>query len=504
MAVPAVIGYMPLCVTPRSNVCDEQGVGQWPMWKRFDSVKAIVDQYIDEPYRDFLALPYHEIDKLKAEELFYWYTPRCDTVYACMNRMGDDRDYYREVFDKTMAHYQAAVAKLKSEGKNEDANFLQLSLKYAGVSEGNIYCGDGRVVVTVWGMRPKPGHNIGESKLFSELLPEVEMHNVQFELGHLGNTKSPIMLKKRHGSKIFAHQVPQVDVREGYECTGWDKNPVGAEVTGDLLFSAQYRELKKVEEPIAKHIVRFFTPDNQLIKKLEVEHGKRVELDEIPHLPTIEGVLCPSWDGDPLNDIINAERDYKAQPAIQKEPPVKHTVRFLAPDKHVILQMQVEQGTLLSSAQVPQLPVVDGRICPSWDADPLAKVIAADTDFTAMLPVQKPENKMMHTVRFLDSGGEEMLRTQVEHGGHLQQNQVPDVPIVDGKRRGKWSPNPTKQTIKSDTDFVLRTRRAWCWPWSVGHTIRRGFWRWLLRIVLFLLFVILVLNIVYRCNPCSQ
>ena len=58
MPAPSVKGYMALCVTPRSKVCDEQGIGQWPMWKRFDSIKAIVDQYVDEPYRSFFAMPY--------------------------------------------------------------------------------------------------------------------------------------------------------------------------------------------------------------------------------------------------------------------------------------------------------------------------------------------------------------------------------------------------------------------------------------------------------------
>ena len=529
MAVPAVKGYMPLCVTPRSNVCDEQGVGQWPMWKRFDSVKAIVDQYIDEPYRDFLALPYHEIDKLKAEELFYWYTPRRDTAFMRMSRTGDDLDYYKGILADTMERYQSAIKKLQSEGKAEEANFLQLSLKYAGESEDNIYCGDGRVVATVWGMRQRPSNNMGESKLVTELLPEVEIHTVRFELGSLGSTTKTTALKKSHGSRIYAHQVPPVSPKDGYECIGWDCDPIGAEVTDDLLFSAQYRELPKEETPTPqkeekpsdekpkdnnvplKHQVRFLSPDNLVIKELSIEHGKQIMPGDVPQLPAVDGVLCPSWDGDPLNDTINQDCDYTALMPKKAEVPT-HTIRFLAPDGHVISQSQVEHGTTISQAQIPPLPVLDGMICPAWDSNPLGMVVNADHDFVARQPLSVVEGKIeetdgtdrMHIARFLNPDGSEMKRIQVEHGNRISPDQIPALPVVDGASYTGWSPNPAKKVIKHDTDFTPRNRRSWRWVWTWGDRAGSGFWRWILRILLFLLLVLLVLYIMYLSNPCSK
>lgn len=534
MPAPAVKGFMPLCVTPRSRVCDEQGVGQFPMWKRFDSIRGIVNQYIDEPYRSFFAFPYHEVDKLKAEELFYWYTPRCNTSYTRMSRTGDDYEYYKQILSDTIAHYHFVVSKLKREGKTNDANFLELSLKYAGDSEDNVYCGDGRVVTTMWGMRPRQVQKTEESKLSIELAPELEMHTVQFNLGSLGSTDSSITLKKCHGSIIYQNQVPQVNVKDGYQFTGWNKNPVDVEVTEDLLFIAEYREIPKeekpvidspekdvaqgeqpqeispiddktkTEEPVPSHHVRFLTPDSLVIKELNVEHGKRILPGYVPQLPIVDGELCPAWDGDPLNDIINGDRDYRAfKPKVAVK--ALHIVRFHAPDGSVLSQAQVIDGEKLSQTQVPPLPVVNGKICPSWDTNPLAEVINTDRDFTAKQPQEAVEEiveEKRHTVRFLNPDGSEVKKTQVLHGQHLQPDQIPSLPTFEGKDNVKWSPNPLNQVIKHDTDFIIRKSRSWHWPWRYG--VRHGFWRWLLYIALFLLLVFLVLYIMYLNDPCSR
>ena len=369
MSVPAVKGYMPLCVTPRSQVCDEQGVGQWPMWKRFDSVKAIVDQYVNEPYRDFFAMPYHEVDKMKSEELFYWYTPRRNIKYLRLSQTGDDYGHYKQLLNETLAHYHFVVDRLKSEGKIDEANFLQLSLKYAGESEDSVYCGDGRVVATVWGMRPRQGYDMGSSKLESDLFPPPELHTIQYDLGGLGITQDSTRLKKSHGTRIFAHQSPQITASDGYEFIGWDRDPANAEVNSDLLFTAQYKKVPTTVLPQPKppqkdktpqiHHVRFLMPDGNIIKELDVEHGERILPGLVPQLPSINGVLCSAWDSDPLNDIINADRDYTAIRPTTTERPL-HIVRFLTPSGDVLSQFQVEHGTQLTQAQVPPLPMVDG------------------------------------------------------------------------------------------------------------------------------------------------
>lgn len=521
MPTPAVKGYMPLCVTPRSQVCDEQGIGQWPMWKRYDSIKGIVNQNIDEQYRNFLAMPYHEIDKLKAEELFYWFTPRCETIYTRLSRTGDDHDYYKDILDQTLKHYESIVDKLKKNGKLEESNFLQLSLKYAGKSEDNVYCGDGHVVATVWGMCPRQESGHSASKISTELLPDVEMHTVKFELGNLGTADRPTVLKKSHGSMVLAKQVPQVSVKTGYECIGWDKEPEGVEVLNDLVFTALYKEHStsnqkddikdpEREKPITdisknKCHVRFLTPDNLVIKEVDIEQGMHIMPGDVPQLPIVDGIVCPSWDGDPLNDIINANRDYKAVLPQKPEMPT-HAVRFLDPEGKVISQTKVAHGATIPSTMIPPLPVVEGKVCPAWSPDPKEAIINSDCDFVA----EKPHtdggggDQEEHTVRFLNDTGEELTHTRVPHGGYLREDQIPPLPVDGEKKTTKWSPDPTKHAITHDTDFEVRKGSKWHWPWSWGRKSGRTSWRWLFYIILFLLLVFLVLYIMYRINPCSK
>lgn len=343
MTAPSVKGYMPLSVTLRSKVCDEQGVGQWPMWKRYDSVKGIVDQYIDEPYREFLALPYYDIDKQKAEEYFYWYTPRSNTTYCRLSMTGDDHEYYKRLLNETINHYKAAIDNLNKEGKFEEANFLKLSLKYAGDSEHNVYCGDGRVVATVWGMRPRSGLDMGDSILIKDLFPDKEIHTVKYDLGEHGITSDQTTLKKSHDSKIYEYQVPHVVANDGYVFTGWNREPIGAAVTADLLFVAQYDKQTtdktndiggnitdkppvgtdehvsgKPEDKKIMHNVRFLTPDRKVISEFEVEHGARLIAGMIPPLPLFDGNVCNAWDTNPIGESINTNRDFIAVPTQNK------------------------------------------------------------------------------------------------------------------------------------------------------------------------------------------
>lgn len=400
MPAPSVKGYMPLSVTPRSLVCDEQGVGQWPMWKRFDSVKAIIDQYIDEPYRNFLARPEFDVDRQKAEEYFFWYTPRCDSSFIRLSSSGDDHNYYSNLLKETLSHYHSAVERLKADGKAEEASFLELSLKHAGESEDNVYCGDGLVVATAWGMRQRQGVDLGDSKLESVLDPPSELHSVRFNLGDNGTTKGRTLLKKGHGTRLFDHQVPQVTPKNGFQFDGWQPDPRTTLIDDDMSFEAQYTKIHSqppqppqppqtppTVPPAAPttHHVRFLSPSGDVLKEIEVDHGQQILPGLIPQLPVVDGLLCPAWDGNPLSDTITADRDYKALAPPKPELPLR-TVRFLNPDKEVLSQFQVAEGARLSQSLIPPLPVIDGQTCPGWDTDPLSVVINSDRDFVARKP----------------------------------------------------------------------------------------------------------------------
>lgn len=511
MSAPVVIGYMPLCVTPRSKVCDEQGIN-WPMWQLYADVMAIVEQYVDQRYRKFLAMPVYEDDPMQNEERFYWFTPSSNNPYRRLSQMGDEHDHYKAVLKETLDHYQKVMEQLEREGRTEDAEYLRLSLKYAGDCEELVYCGDEHVVATLWGMRPRTGRDVDPAVVSKDIGVMEKLCSVKFDFAGHGDQ---IEMKIMQGSKISAAQVPSPVEVDGYDFVGWDSEPEGAEVKDDMMFTAQYRELSShedekplvyppVDSPVDSpvdppmpitHRVRFLMPDGIVIRELAVNHNEMIPPGQIPQLPFYDATPCPAWDSDPLRDVINRDIDYKAllPQAPPPPPPIeKHKVRFLMPDGVVISEIMVPHGGQILPDQVPSLPVINGIVCSSWNADPLDDFIFTDKDYTALAPVVIKT----HTVRFLTPDGDEVSRVQVEHGNRLTNSQIPTLPVIKGKLCRKWSPNPHKEVINKDTDFIARKRCGWHWP-----LIKSGFWRWLLRVLLFLLLLFLVLYIIQLFNP---
>lgn len=70
--------------------------------------------------------------------------------------------------------------------------------------------------------------------------------------------------------------------------------------------------------PVKLHRVRFLAPDGSMLIETWCNHGQHLFKHQIPHLPTFNGKVCSSWDGNPNNDIINADKDYRA---IASQPP---------------------------------------------------------------------------------------------------------------------------------------------------------------------------------------
>ena len=68
----AIIGKIVLCSTSRSKVCDEQGIGKYPLWTKYLSLESIVAQHIPEQYRSFFSQPQSVKDS--GEEEIFWHT----------------------------------------------------------------------------------------------------------------------------------------------------------------------------------------------------------------------------------------------------------------------------------------------------------------------------------------------------------------------------------------------------------------------------------------------
>ena len=133
-----------ICFTEVSDFTDFQGVGSDPLYKRFDSVKAVMRSCIDEKYIGFLAEPLYNAN----EDIIDWYVDQWEEHPRRLTELtGAERAHYQQIKDETVQHYRNAALKLE----NTDLMILAGVLKY--IPDEAIFCYDDKVVLICWGMR---------------------------------------------------------------------------------------------------------------------------------------------------------------------------------------------------------------------------------------------------------------------------------------------------------------------------------------------------------------
>lgn len=125
------------------------------------------------------------------------------------------------------------------------------------------------------------------------------------------------------------------------------------------------------------------------------------------------------------------------------------------------------------------------------------------------------------TVRF-NAGDNGNLNGQTEFskydGDFVTESEIPQVAPKEGYEFVGWNENPNNYSISSDKEFTAQYRqippvdvppkklpwwkRFWLWltPFFAGN----GWWKWLLRALLFLLLLLLLLFLLRNCHGCSH
>ena len=78
-------GMKKLCYTEVTDFTEFEGIGRDPMYKRFDSVYSIVEEYIEPEYRDFLAHPQYNTD----EDQIWWYVREWVEIPRLYNKLPE-------------------------------------------------------------------------------------------------------------------------------------------------------------------------------------------------------------------------------------------------------------------------------------------------------------------------------------------------------------------------------------------------------------------------------
>jgi hypothetical protein len=273
--MPIVKGKEQLCSCEKYKTYfkDIQGLGGHTLFDRYSDIENVVNKCVDKEYRHFLAQPAVDDDTI------YWFSQPYDDIPRRLSELqGAERARYEQIKNDTLAHYQNVIASLKQQGKSSEAECLEKAIKFP--KDDFVYCYDGKTVLGIWGMQlkdevreplgiamtnssfkekkkpqppapepepePQPEEPVVEDEDDTNPEPEPQPENpftVRFNAGENGNLNGVSGYSKHAGEIVTADEVPTIEPKEGYEFTGWDKNPNDYRVTEDTEFTAQYREI---------------------------------------------------------------------------------------------------------------------------------------------------------------------------------------------------------------------------------------------------------------------
>jgi subtilisin family serine protease len=256
-----VIDKKEMCSVDLKNFKSIQGIEGRTLFERYKlAEQSIIKKYIDSKYQDFLSYP------LKENDIITFYGKKYNETPQLLSELGGEAlSKYLKIKDETIDHYNNQIFLLKESGKLSEAQFLEHAIKF--VNNQFIYCYDGIIVLGVWGMQLRENVRgdvweicknhiirkaqkiesespINEDQQVFENLSQVESFEVRFNEGENGKINGTSEFTKFKQEIISENELPKVEPNDGYEFTGWDKNPNNYIVDGDTQFTAQYRKIQ--------------------------------------------------------------------------------------------------------------------------------------------------------------------------------------------------------------------------------------------------------------------
>jgi len=158
-----------------------------------------------------------------------------------------------------------------------------------------------------------------------------------------------------------------------YEFIGWDKEVV--EVTGDVVYTAQYREVKR------QYTYKFVNSDGKVLKSETVDYGTLPTAPTNPSRPATKEFTYTfsGWD----KEIVAVTGDvvYTAQYTSTKN---KYTYKFVDFDGTILSEEEVEYGTLPTAPEDPTRPEDEKRTYEfiGWDKE--IAPVTGDVVYTAV------------------------------------------------------------------------------------------------------------------------
>ena len=311
------IGKRKVGSTDICDFTDYQGIGQDPLYRRYESVFSVVKRHIEPHYAHFLAAP----DYSEKEDAINWYIEDWNDTPVSLTSIGEDKkSEYQRIKNETVSHYRNALNALSG----EELQVLACALRY--IDDDFIFCCDGKVYLVAWGMTPDTHRHISKGELIHEA-PMVIRHTLSFNAGDNGSLKTKIdgHISLPEGSIISPNDIPTVAPDEGYIFKGWRPDPLGMTVTSDTEFVAQYEAIPARADippvvppppPTPRNaICSFEAGDHGTLNgnsEVYVPSGSRLQSNDLPGVVANKGYIFKGWNINPLTTIIKGNTTFTA------------------------------------------------------------------------------------------------------------------------------------------------------------------------------------------------
>ena len=234
------------------------------IFDRYKLAKSTIEK-LGEKYRDFLAYPVKDIDKIE----FHGIQSKKDTPKILSELNGVSADKYQNIKDETIAYFRGKIEELRTQDKDK-ADFLADAIK--SVDDRFVYCYDDKVVLGAWGMQlrenlreeiteirkiaPRKNKKIIEDGDHTISEPTIEQeitkYKVSFNSGGNGTLEGNSSVTKEVNSYLNEDDIPLIKPNVGYEFIGWTDDPNGYQFIDNKQFTAQYRQVLAEGKPIKK------------------------------------------------------------------------------------------------------------------------------------------------------------------------------------------------------------------------------------------------------------
>lgn len=315
------IGKRKVASTNVSDFTDYQGIGQDPLYKRYDSVYSVIKKAVDAKYAHFIAAS----DYSGNDDVINWYIDDWTETPIRLTELDDEnRERYLRIKNETIAHYKNALENLSG----EELIVMACVLRY--INDNFIYCCDDKVFLVAWGMTPDRNKHIPVGELIHG--GPARGFKILFDEGRYGKiAKTDTQINRKQGYEIISKDIPEVEPNDGYEFIGWTPNPLGYKVEENTTFKAEYR---KIDKPIQPPVIPPIDPDEPEDEpepvfncrfepgahgsingwaNISKEQGTRITSSDIPSVSPDKGYTFTGWDREPMGHIVNSDEVYYAQ-----------------------------------------------------------------------------------------------------------------------------------------------------------------------------------------------